>query len=186
MYQSDPTSIDPSWKTFFQGYEFARNQNVSEEIQDTSHLDKEFKVLGLIDNYRRRGHLFTLTNPVHTRRKYTPTLDIENFGLSHDDMNTIFQAGKELGIGPASLEEIIAFLKETYCKTIGSEFMYMRIYEKINWLQQKIESSKNSTIFKPDEKKKIFSLLNQAVGFEQFIHRKFVGQKRFSLKVQKH
>jgi len=181
MYQSDPTSIDPSWKTFFQGYEFARNQNVSEEIQDTSHLDKEFKVLGLIDNYRRRGHLFTLTNPVHTRRKYTPTLDIENFGLSHDDMNTIFQAGKELGIGPASLEEIIAFLKETYCKTIGSEFMYMRIYEKINWLQQKIESSKNSTIFKPDEKKKIFSLLNQAVGFEQFIHRKFVGQKRFSL-----
>jgi 2-oxoglutarate dehydrogenase E1 component len=118
---------------------------------------------------------------VRTRRLHTPSLDIENYGLTHGDLDTVFQAGKEIKIGPATLRDIIKILEDTYCRSIGSEYMFIRNPEKVDWLFNKIESNRNQTVFIPEEKKKIFSLLNQAVGFEQFIHKKFVGQKRFSL-----
>ena len=181
LYRNDPESVDASWQMFFRGFEFSRKTYPESGLADTSHIDKEFKVLSLIDNYRRRGHLFTETNPVRKRRKYKPTLDIENSGLSQDDLDIVFQAGKEIGIGPATLREIVAFLEETYCRSVGTEYMFLRNYAKISWIREKVESTRNQTKFDSEEKIKIFNLLNQAVGFEQFIHRKFVGQKRFSL-----
>lgn len=181
LYRNDPESVDPSWKMFFKGFEFSRKAYPESDITDSSHIDKEFKVLSLIDNYRRRGHLFTETNPVRKRRKYTPTLEIENSGLTQDDLHTIFQAGREVGIGPAKLQDIVDFLKDTYCRSIGTEYMFMRNYAKIGWIRNKVETTRNQTTFTPDNKKKILNLLNQAVGFEQFIHKKFIGQKSFSL-----
>lgn len=181
QYIQDPSSIDISWQMFFRGYEFARKAYSESENISNVHLDKEFKVLSLIDNYRRRGHLFTATNPVRKRRRYFPTLEIENSGLSKDDLNTVFQAGREIGIGPSTLNDIITFLKDTYCRSIGTEYMFLRNYEKIGWIRKKVESTRNQTTFSPEQKRKIFNLLNQAVGFEHFIHKKFVGQKRFSL-----
>lgn len=180
QYKSDPESVDVTWQYFFKGFEFSRT-SFDDETSDSRHIDKEFKVINYINAYRKRGHLFTLTNPVRTRRKYTPTLDIKNYGLSEADLDTVFRAGKEIGIGPASLRDIIQYLNETYCASIGSEYMFIRKPDRTFWLQTKIEKTKNRTIFKPEEKKKIFGYLNQAVGFEQFIHKKFVGQKRFSL-----
>ena len=92
--------------------------------------------------------MFTKTNPVRERRKYSPTLEIENFGLEQSDLDTVFQAGNDVGIGAATLREIIAHLEETYCESIGIEFVYMRDPERISWLRNKIElknsfSSKN-------------------------------------------
>jgi len=181
LYRNDPESVDTSWKMFFRGFEFSRNAYPESDQPSTNHIDKEFKVLNLIDNYRRRGHLFTETNPVRKRRKYTPTLAIENSGLTKDDLDLVFQAGKEIGIGPASLREIVAFLEETYCLSIGTEYMFLRNNTKVGWIRDRVETTRNQTIFKPEEKKKIFNLLNQATGFEQFIHKRFTGQKRFSL-----
>ncbi len=181
QYKDNPEKLDPSWKMFFKGYEFALAAYPDSADNRNTILDEEFKVINLINGYRKRGHLFTKTNPVRSRRKYTPTLDIENYDLSDKDLNTTFQAGKELGIGPATLQDIISHLNATYCQSIGSEFMFIRKPEKIDWVQKRIEGSKNSTEFTKSEKKKIFILLNQAAGFEQFIHKKFVGQKRFSL-----
>lgn len=177
-YLDNPESVDPSWRQFFQGFNFARANYGS---SDNELYDTEVKVLNLIDAYRKRGHLFTKTNPVRTRRTYSPTLDIENFGLSESDMGTIFQAGKQLGIGPAKLADIIDYLKATYSKSIGCEYMYIRDVEVINWLQDRIEADRNSTKFSEAQKKNIFDQLKLAVGFEQFIHKKFIGQKRFSL-----
>ncbi len=180
QYKADPKSVDKSWYNFFKGFEFART---AYDLDDTSaaHLDKEFKVINFIHAYRKRGHLFTKTNPVRTRRKYTPTLSLENYELEESDLDTVFQAGTQIGIGPATLREIRTHLEQTYCESIGSEYMYIRTPDKTHWIQKKIESTKNKTQFTKEEKRKIFNLLNHAVGFEQFIHKKFVGQKRFSL-----
>ena len=91
--------------------------------------------MNLINAYRNRGHLFTKTNPVRERRKYTPTLEIENFGLSEADMDTVFQSGEECGIGPATLRDIIKDVEETYCQSIGIEYTYMRDPERIDWFK---------------------------------------------------
>lgn len=177
-YLENPESVDPSWRQFFRGFSFAR---ASYGEAGDQLYDAEVKVLNLIDAYRKRGHLFTRTNPVRTRRKYSPTLDVENFGLTQSDMDTVFQAGKQLGIGPAKLSDIIEYLQATYSKAIGCEYMYIRDVEVIEWLQNKIEQNRNSTQFTADAKINIFNQLKLAVGFEQYIHKKFIGQKRFSL-----
>lgn len=181
-YLADPESVDISWKNFFVGFEFAR-KNFSDAgiVARDEKIDKEFAILNLIHGYRQRGHLFTKTNPVRSRRKYSPTLDIENFGLEKSDLDTVFQAGNNIGIGPASLRAIIGHLEATYCQSIGVEYVFMRDPELIDWLKLKMESSRNSELLTPAEQKHIYYHLKLAVGFENFIHKKFVGQKRFSL-----
>lgn len=181
QFQADADSVEPSWRMFFKGFELARKQYPIHENVGNEHLNKEFKVINLINGYRKRGHLFTKTNPVRQRRNYTPTLEIRNYGLDEQDWDTQFQAGNELGLGTTSLRNIVAMLEDTYCRSIGAEYMFIRKPERIDWLTKRIESTHNKTRFEESEKKKIFNLLNQAVGFEQFIHKKFVGQKRFSL-----
>jgi 2-oxoglutarate dehydrogenase E1 component len=180
QYQSDPNSVDEQWQRFFQGFEFAQKDFPTSN--NTGELvDSEFKVINLIEGYRKRGHLFTETNPVRTRRKYSPTLDIENYGLTKADLNKTFQAGKNIGIGPATLQEIIDHLETTYCQSIGAEYMFIRNPKILSWLQNKMETAKNTPTFNPTEQKHIHKHLKQAVGFENFIHKKFIGQKRFSL-----
>jgi len=181
-YLENPGNVEQSWQNFFAGFELAR-KSYQEVVsaEDESRIQKEFKILNLINGYRQRGHLFTRTNPVRKRRNYTPTLDFRNFGLEEADLQTIFHAGKEIGIGNASLKEIIAHLETTYCESVGAEFLYMRQPELIDWLRTRMEKSKNSEYFSPEQQRHIFYHLNIAVGFESFIHRKFVGAKRFSL-----
>lgn len=178
-YQQDPESVDIGWKKFFEGFEFAQtNFDNQEEIPEN--FQKEFKVINLINGYRTRGHLFTKTNPVRDRRKYEPTLEIENFGLSQNDLQTIFQSGTQIGIGPATLEKIIEHLEETYCQSIGIEYMYMREPERLDWFRNKIEL-KNRPKYDATKKIEIFTKLNQASNFEAFLGKKYVGQKRFSV-----
>jgi len=188
-FLENPSEVEEGWARFFEGFEFARaNFDIDQPSAATKAVfesgldfDKEFKVLNLINGYRTRGHLFTKTNPVRDRRKYTPTLDIENFGLSKDDLNTKFKAAIEIGLEEATLSEIVDHLKETYCNSIGVEYRYIRKPEKVQWLQEKLEGNRNRPTFSKDEKKHMLHKLNQAVVFEQFLHKKFVGQKRFSL-----
>ena len=177
-YQSNPESIDIEWVKFFEGFDFAKTDFESGEIPEN--FKKEFKVINLINAYRNRGHLFTKTNPVRERRTYTPTLDIENFGLSEADLNTNFQAGEEIGIGITTLAKIVEHLKLTYCQSIGIEFVYMRDPERLAWFKNSIELT-NRPKYSNEEKKRILKKLNQATGFEQFLQKKYVGQKRFSI-----
>ncbi|MBN2669999.1 MAG: 2-oxoglutarate dehydrogenase E1 component [Bacteroidales bacterium] len=179
QYKNSNETLGSEWKAFFQGYELGETRY--EKGSFSEFIDKEFEVIKLIDAYRRRGHLFTKTNPVRTRRTYTPTLELQEFNLSDSDLNTEFEAGKIIGIGKSSLRNIIDYLNVTYCHSIGSEFMYIRHPEKIGWIQKKIEANQNTTKFKPEEKMHFLNLLVKSVGFEKFIHKKFIGQKRFSL-----
>ncbi len=180
QYLKDNTSVDFGWQKFFEGFEFA-NKNYENNGEIPLNVKKEFNVINLINGYRSRGHLFTQTNPVRERRHYNPTLDIENFGLAKSDLEIVFQAGTQIGIGAAKLKDIVVHLHQTYCGSIGAEYMYIRNPEVIEWLQQKMESSKNTPNFSAHEKIIILDKLNQAVVFENFLHTKFVGQKRFSL-----
>ncbi len=182
QFKQDPESLDISWRRFFEGFEF---QNESYPVlPDGSRLNavtsKEFKVINLINAYRSRGHLFTKTNPVRERRKYSPTLAIENFGLTTADLEETFHAGTDIGLGDAKLKDIIAHLENSYCQSIGSEYMYIRDPERVEWLRSKIEAV-HKPKYSKEEKKKIFEMTSKASLFEQYIHKKFVGQKRFSV-----
>ena len=187
QYLKDPDSLEPSWKAFFQGYDFANSdflkgeivEGVSPQIPDD--LQKEFKVINLINGYRSRGHLFTKTNPVRERRTYRPTLSIENFGLDKDDLETVFNAGEIIGLGPQPLSIIIKHLEDIYCQSIGVEYMYIRQPEIISWIQKKLNINDNQANFSDSQKKKLMTKLIEAVSFENFLHTKYVGQKRFSL-----
>ncbi|TVZ07808.1 2-oxoglutarate dehydrogenase E1 component [Cellulophaga sp. RHA_52] len=188
-YLISPDSVEPSWRAFFQGFDFGQ-ETAQEEFSENGpaieaampqSLQKEFKVIKLIDGYRSRGHLFTKTNPVRERRKYSPTLELDNFGLSSEDLNTIFTAGEILGIGAVSLQEIIKHLKSIYCDAIGVEYMYIRKPERVEWIQNWLNVNDNHPKFNADRKKHILKKLNQAVSFESFLHTKYVGQKRFSI-----
>lgn len=179
-FKRDPQNVDESWQKFFMGFDLAKS-HFSSTGRVPEIFDIEFKVINLIEGYRKRGHLFTKTNPVRTRRKYSPTLEIENFDLSKDDLKTTFQAGKKIGIGPATLQQIVDHLETTYCHSIGAEYMFIRNPEIIQWFQEKMESKRNTPDFSKKEKLHFYYHLKQAVGFENFIHKKFIGQKRFSL-----
>ena len=180
QYIENPESVNEEWRNFFTGFDFAKEVH-SEEDEVPETFKKEFQVINLIDAYRKSGHLFTHTNPVRERRKYSPTLDIENFGLEESDMETVFQAGSQVGIGPSSLKDIIIHLKQVYCQSIGVEYMYIRKPDQVEWIKNRLHKNSNTPTFSPQEKKQILRKLNQAVAFENFMHTKFVGQKRFSL-----
>ena len=127
MYLVDKRLVEESWRQFFDGYEFAK-ETYSDQDDVPSNFKKEFMVINLINEYRSRGHLFTKTNPVRERRKYSPTLEIKNFGLDEDDLVTVFQAGDQVGLGPSTLNEIVTHLEETYCQSIGIEFQLSLIH----------------------------------------------------------
>ncbi|MFT5243297.1 MAG: 2-oxoglutarate dehydrogenase E1 component [Glaciecola sp.] len=188
QYLKNPDSVEPSWRAFFQGYDFGSESYGMEgdivegvSTQMPEHVQKEFQVVKLIDGYRNRGHLFTKTNPVRDRRQYEPTLDLVNFGLSPSDLDETFSAGEILGIGKQTLSKIIRHLESIYCDSIGVEYMYIRKPEEIQWIQKKLNVNDNQPNFSSEEKKHILRKLNEAVSFESFLHTKYVGQKRFSL-----
>ena len=186
-YLQTPDSVEPSWKAFFQGFDFAIEHGSLEalgiEIEGAVNPQvlKEFQVIKLIDAFRTRGHLFTQTNPVRERRQYTPTLALENFGLTQDDLDQDFEAGSILGIGKTSLRNICHHLDQIYCDSIGIEYMYIRDPKEIQWIQNWLNKNDNHPSFTETEKKQILKKLNQAISFEGFLHSKYVGQKRFSI-----
>jgi 2-oxoglutarate dehydrogenase E1 component len=206
QYLKFPDSLEPSWKAFFQGFDFALENygdedniqyiqapaNAAPAVQQISqavsngevpeHIKKEFKVVNLIEAYRTRGHLFTKTNPVRERRHYTPTLDIENFGLSKEDLNTKFNCAVETGMKePATLQDIITHLEHIYCDSIGVEYTYINNVEEKDFIKKWLQVNENHPSLSANEKTEILLKLNQAVAFENYLHTKFVGQKRFSL-----
>jgi 2-oxoglutarate dehydrogenase E1 component len=185
-YKQDANAVDTSWQKFFEGFEFS--QQYSENGHTTAKTsgatpvsDKEIKVRALIHAYRTRGHLESKTNPVRPRKDRQALLALSDFGLTDADLETVFEAGNEIGIGAASLNKILASLKYIYGGTVGFEYMYIREPEVLQWLRSKIE--KEALEFNPplELKKRILSKLNEAVVFENFLHTKYIGQKRFSL-----
>ena len=185
-YQKDPNSVDSSWRDFFKGFDFsqvwlAEGATAPVGAADSAHVQKEMSVISLIKAFRSRGHLLSKTNPVRERKDRQPRLAITDYSLTEADLDTVFQAGTFLGIGPASLRAIQDALHKIYAGTIGFEYSYIREVNIKEWLRNKIE--KEALSFNPtfEKKKHILGKLNEAVVFENFLGTKYLGQKRFGL-----
>lgn len=179
-YQKDPNSVDEEFSKFFAGFDFAMANFAESGLSGTISLD-ELKVFRLIKDYRNKGHLVAKTNPIRERRDRHANLKLEHFGLSEKDLDREFLGGHEINIGTATLREIIDHLEKSYCRTIGFEYNYIRDEEEKKWIRTKIEQNPQLVDFPNEKKSRILQKLNKAVVFEQFLGKKYIGDKRFSL-----
>ncbi len=142
---------------------------------------KAISVMNLINMYRTHGHITANINPLKHGPGHHPELDYEYHGLTMWDMDREFYCGGLGGHEKAPLRDIVTLLRDTYCGTIGSEFMHIMNLTERNWLSDTMESSLNQPNLTKDQKKAILRKLNQASAFEEFLHKKYIGHKRFSL-----
>ncbi|MFI5172467.1 MAG: 2-oxoglutarate dehydrogenase E1 component [Chitinophagales bacterium] len=187
-FKSDPEDVDAGWKQFFEGFDFAQSsigKNGSHAGQKSSghetSIAEELKVYNLIHAYRSKGHLIANTNPLKQRKDRNAQLNLEQLGFKEEDLLKKFYSGFEIGKPDATLQEIINFLENCYCKSLGYEYTYIIDPIEKKWFRDKIEKNGNVISFKRNQKKRILRKLNETVVLEQFLNKKYVGQKRFSL-----
>jgi len=195
-FVKDPTSVDPEYKKFFEGFDFALahpNGHATPSPSPTlpggkdhptpsteTLWEKELAVYNLILAYRKKGHLIAKTNPIRERKDRGALLELKHFGLTESDLTQRFASGKFIGLGPNTLQAILDQLNNVYAKHIGVEYQYILKENRIEWLQKELETAVPQPL--PLEKKRrILEKLNQGVIFEKFLHTKYIGQKRFSL-----
>jgi len=198
LYQDfvkDPQSVDPEFKKFFEGFDFAINQGkngngaipapVSSKepaFKTTDGVDwkKELGAYRLILGYRNKGHLLAKTNPIRPRKDRGANLGLGFFGFTEEDMDKSFFAGNLIGLGTTTLRNILGHLQKCYADHVGIEFKYISDQKKIDWLTTEMEKKFIEPL--PIQKKqRILEKLNEGVMFEKFLHTKYIGQKRFSL-----
>jgi 2-oxoglutarate dehydrogenase E1 component len=184
----NPESVDPEYRKFFEGFDFALSNNLNgqavsakeEKAVDAGKLAKEFSVYNLVQSYRKKAHLVARTNPIRERKDRGANLDLKYIGLAETDLSQNFAAGQFIGLPGASLQQILDRLQQIYCGHIGVEYQYVVNQQKIEWLQNEIETTLQKQV-PLEQKKRILDKLNEGVIFEKFLHTKYVGQKRFSL-----
>ncbi len=185
-FVNDPATVDPEWKKFFEGFDFAVSTsengqaNPGKTTVNSDQLAKEIGVFEMIRAYRKRGHLASTTNPIRARKDRHPQLELERFNLNDADMNTAFFAGRFVGAKDAPLKDIIAKLQKIYTGNIGIEYTYIVDAVKCHWVQKNFEDAMKKPL-SIVERKRILEKLNEGVIFEKFLNTKFIGQKRFGL-----
>ena len=191
-FKKNPESVDVDLRKFFEGFDFAvSNQNGHVKTSpatiaapstglSVTNLDKEFGVYQLILAYRKKGHLIAKTNPIRERKDRHANLALSYFGLTDNDLQTEFVAGKFAGLGTTTLEKIIEHLKKCYTESVGVEFSSLNDPEKIDWIINAVEKTLQEAV-PLEQKRRILEKLNEGVMFEKFLQTKYIGQKRFSL-----
>jgi 2-oxoglutarate dehydrogenase E1 component len=181
-YKKDPSSVDATWQKFFEGYDFsAQRYGENGHGSEDPKTIKETQVRNLMFAYRSFGHLVSKTNPVRERRNHHVQFDHKSVGLTDADLDTEFDVASEIGMPKTTLRKIIDKLKVVYLGPIGFEYNFIRNDEIRQWFFQKCEQEYYNYNPSGEEKKRILGKLNEAVVFENFLHTKFLGQKRFSL-----
>jgi 2-oxoglutarate dehydrogenase E1 component len=176
-WRTDPASVDESWRSFFEGFELGRGVQAG----PTSAGRCPPGIVRLIDAYRDLGHFVAHLDPLSEQRTRHPLLELSEFGLDEADLDTSFETATFAGAPQLTLRELIAELRETYCRTIGVEFMHIQDRRIRRWLEEKMEPRCNQPGFNRDKKLWLLGELHYAELFERFLQARFVGQKRFSL-----
>lgn len=182
-FVQDPASVDPDFRKFFEGFDFAVSSGVTTTNGTAAPPDdwmREIKVYRLILGYRNKGHLLAKTNPIRTRKDRGANLDLSFFGLTDADLDKTFQVGNMIGLGTTTLRNIFTHLQNCYANHVGIEFKYISDQKKIDWLTNEMEKN----FLKPlpiEKRKRVLEKLNQGVIFEKFLNTKYIGQKRFGL-----
>jgi 2-oxoglutarate dehydrogenase E1 component len=198
LYQDfvqDPESVDQDFRRFFEGFDFAiangHATNGTTPAAETPKIDsgttlepgqlnREFAVYSLIQAFRTKGHLVADTNPIRKRKDRGANLELKYFGLSDADLTKTFAAGQFVGLGTATLQQILDKLKAVYTNHVGIEYSYILKQDRLEWLQRETERELGEQV-PLQRKRRILEKLNQGVIFEKFLHTKYIGQKRFSL-----
>jgi 2-oxoglutarate dehydrogenase E1 component len=181
----DPQNkIDPSWHYFFQGMEFSK-EVVKEKITETENLDKdldfELKVIQLIQGYRELGHLIADVNPLDRGEKSYPLLELSHFGLSESDLERSSDVAKLLGFENGTLKDLINALKDYYCSPVAVEYDHIGDPISRRWIQSRVESDALKKPISKRQRLKALHKLIEAESFENFLQKRFIGQKRFSV-----
>jgi 2-oxoglutarate dehydrogenase E1 component len=180
QWREAPASLSVEWRYFFAGFDLAYRPDgvvAPERVADQS------KVASLIFAYRNVGHLIAELDPLGDNLTSHPLLELEAFGLAEANLDQVFDTGHlQLG-GPqqASLREIIEVLSDTYCRTVGVEYLHIQDMSMRRWLQQEMEPVRNRPAVEGEKKQRILAQLIDAELFESFTHGRYQGQKRFSL-----
>lgn len=191
-YQENPGSVEASWRNVFDQLDEYSPKQIDQFIQEKETIPlppaveradtADLRIYHLIQAYRTFGHLQARFNCIATGEKKEPwQLQLKNLGFSQQELPREFPTNELLGKPRASLQEIIATLKEIYCRNIGVEYMGLLDPDLEKWLQQRIEPNRFQIKLNIDQKKMILQHLNKSELFECFLHTKYVGQKRFSL-----
>ncbi len=177
LWRDDPSKVTADWRGFFEGYELGCQADSDHQCTQDH---RPAAVQTLIRRYREIGHTLACTNPLSPCTFNHPELRLELFGLSNSDLNCVF-APADFILPQAKLGEIIEILQHTYCRSIGVEYMHNPIPAERGWLQERMETSRNNPHLGRDKQLAVLRKLQQATSFERFLHKKFLGQKRFSL-----
>ena len=181
-WKSDPENVSREWRIFFEGFELAaRPGQVSAGFCDKNELLRQCSVQELIYRYRDLGHILTCLDPLDRCADSHTLLALSGFGLSEEDLDRLFYTPATLFGQETPLRQIISALQETYCRSIGIEYMHLQDPDERLWLQERMEPSRNRPRFTKAERLGILNKLCQATLFEHFLHTRYVGQKRFSL-----
>jgi 2-oxoglutarate dehydrogenase E1 component len=175
-WQEDPAAVDPSWRTFFEGFELGLARPVP--VQPSG---DQTAVVRLIDAYRDLGHFLAHLDPLSDALPRHPLLELDEFGLSDADIDRTFDTSYFVGLPRATLRELLKALRDTYCRTIGVEYMHIQDTHIRGWLQERMEPTRNRPHFDRAKKLRILTSLHYAELFERFLHTRYTGQKRFSL-----
>ena len=207
-YLQDPSSIEPRWQDYFEQLQLdpgpasadVNHTAVREEFHKLAQSNrsaattdasgaavaiaasKQVAVLQLINSYRVRGHQQAILDPLGLQEQNAISeLDPSFHALTEADMDTVFSTGSLVGVPQAKLREIVAHLQETYCRSVGAEYMHITDTIQKRWVQQQLEGSRSKPNFSPQMRRHILRKLICSEGLEQYLHTKYVGQKRFSL-----
>jgi 2-oxoglutarate dehydrogenase E1 component len=177
QYLRDPHAVGADWAHFFAGFEYAGDGRRSAPPES----ERSIAVLDVIHSYRELGHLIANLNPLGGNATEHPLLALSEFGFAESDLDRVVQCPTFRGHPQASVRELIALLRETYCGTLAVEYMYISDKTQRDWLKDRMEPSLNKPALSTDDRLHIYSKLAASTGFEEFLHTKYVGQKRFSL-----
>jgi 2-oxoglutarate dehydrogenase E1 component len=183
MYQQwrqDAGSVPESWRWFFDGFELGYTQ-LPPTAATSGATSSQTSIVALIDAYRGLGHLLANLDPLSTAPTTIPALELSAFGFTDADLDRDFDVSHFVGMQKATLGQLVAALKETYCRTIGVEYMHIQDAGIRRWLRERMEPRRNQPETARRQRMRILMELNQAELFEEFLHTKFMGQKRFSL-----
>ncbi len=179
QWRDDPAAVSPQWQAFFRGFELGQGMSGGEDLSPEL-AARQSAVDSLIYRYRDLGHLLSCTDPLSPCKLEHPLLALDHYDLHESDLDRTFHPRRFLK-PEATLREILETLRETYCRSVGVEFMHIQDPAVRTWLMERMEPVRNRSAFSREEKLHILGSLQEAALFEEFLHRKFLGQKRFSL-----
>jgi 2-oxoglutarate dehydrogenase E1 component len=177
QFRKDPKSVDEPWRLVFAGYEFG----LGSASGTAGGVEPVVGVFDLVHSFRELGHLIADLDPLGHGARSHPLLALEEFGFSDADLERVFPCGNFRGLTRAPLRELLQALRETYCGTIAVEYLDIDNKEQRDWLQERMEPTRNRPELGAEDRKRILSRLVAAEGFEQFLHTKYFVQSRFPL-----